>query len=118
MYSNINDIIVFDENDPPLGTYQGINRYQGDPVDSTSFDAPAGNTFTIFYNNADSSLIRYYSYFNNAEDIFYTHHYHENIQVRPMENHYTRSTIELKGWTTLGYVKETACPSGLGGGRP
>jgi hypothetical protein len=116
MYSNLNDFLVVDENYPPLGTYQGINRYQGNPVDSTSFDAPAGNVFSNDLGTADSLLITNYNYYNSAEDIYYTHHYHQDIQVRPMEDNYTSSTIELKGWTTLGYLKATACPSGLGGG--
>jgi hypothetical protein len=116
MISNKNDFIIVDENDPPLGTYQGIRRYQGDPNDSASFSAPAGNTFTKDMGPADSLLIKNYNYFNRAEDIFYSHHFSTQFQVRPMENHYTSSTIELKGWQDLDFDKATACPSGLGGG--
>jgi hypothetical protein len=112
---NVNDFVVVEDDSISYGI-QGINRYQGDPNDSISNSAPAGNTFSNEIGNVDSLLIKKYNYYNSAEDIYYTHHYHEDIRVKPMENHYTSSTIELKGWTYLGYEKETACPSGLGGG--
>jgi hypothetical protein len=116
MVLNLNDFIVVCDTSLQDSIYQGINYYQGNPADSTSFEAPAGNMFTTNMDNADSLLFKNYNYYNSAEDIFYTHHFQEDVQVRPMENHYTSSTIELKGWTAFGYDKETACPSGLGGG--
>jgi C1A family cysteine protease len=116
MYGNNNDFVVISDTTLPFGSYQGIYHYQGDPVDSTSYDAPAGNRFTTGMGIADSSSIKNYNYYNSAEDILYTHHSPGDFQVRPMENHYTSSTIDLKGWQNLTYDKERACPSGLGGG--
>jgi hypothetical protein len=116
MIANINDFVVVSDTTLQDSIYQGINYYQGDPVDSTSYDGPAGNTFTTSMGSVDSLMIKNYNYYNGAEDIFYTHHHQFGIQVRPLDNHYTSSTIELKGWQYLTYDKTRACPSGLGGG--
>ena len=119
MRSNSNDFAVFDVNGPPLGTYQGINRYQGNPVDSTSFDAPAGNTFTLFADDsvANPLQLRNYNYFNHGEDLWYFHHQRQIYPLTyPLDSNYTRETIELKERSLLDYEKERACPSGLGGG--
>lgn len=112
---NVNDFLVI-EDDSLHNGIQGINHYQGDPVDSTTWSAPAGNIFTKDLADPDSIAIINYNFFNDAEDLLYTHHYHENKQVRPKTNNYTSSTIILKVWLNLQYEKETACPSGLVGG--
>jgi hypothetical protein len=116
MISNTNDLIVVEDYFPPLGSYQGINRYQGDPVDSTSFDSPAGNLFSYQDSVANPSTLKYYNYYNSAENIWYVHHFSETELIAPLDSNYTWETFELKGWQLLGYDKERVCPSGMGGG--
>ncbi|MBW6459419.1 MAG: T9SS type A sorting domain-containing protein [Bacteroidales bacterium] len=115
MIGNVNDFVVV-EDDPPTGYFQGIHQYQGNPGDSLSMTAPAGNTFTYFQNPASPSEIKDFNYYNHAEDLWYIHHFSEDELIKPLDSNYTRETIELKEWSDLVYVKETACPSGIGGG--
>jgi hypothetical protein len=117
--SNFNDFIVVEEYFPPMGTYQGINRFQGNPNDSTSFSAPAGNTFTWFPPDSVANPIQIlnYNYLNDGEDLWYFHHQTQiDPLTYPLDSNYTRETIELKERTLLGFDKERACPSSLGGG--
>ena len=118
MTNNINDFVVVEEESPPLAIEQGIAYFQGDPNDSTSFEAPAGNTFTSNFSlPADSTKLLYYNYFNSAEDIWYTHHRRQPYPLTyPKDSNYTKETIEHREWHDLEYAKETACPSGIGGG--
>jgi hypothetical protein len=116
MYGNLNDFVVVAEANPPSGSHQGINKYQGNPNDSISDVAPAGNTFTYFSSPADHQNIKNYNFFNAGEKIWYIHHNSDAYIVRPSDSNYTRSTIELKGWQLLQYKKDTACPSTLNGG--
>jgi hypothetical protein len=116
MYYNSNDFVVVADTNPPSGSHQGINKYQGNPNDSMSYVAPAGNTFTYFSSPADHEDLRNYNYYNACEDIWYIHHNSENPRVVPLDSNYTRETIELKGWQLLQYQKDSACPSGIYGG--
>jgi hypothetical protein len=116
MIANINDFVVVCDTTLQDSTLQGINRYQGDPTDSTSYDAPAGNLFSYQDSVANPSKLKYYNYYNSAENIWYVHHFSESELVAPLDSNYTKETIDLKGWQYLTYDKERACPSGLGGG--
>jgi len=114
MYYNLNDFVVVAEEDPPTGSHQGINKYQGNPNDSISDNAPAGNIFSYFSSSADHENLRNYNYLNEGENLWYVHHRRQlNPLTHPLDSNYTKETIELKGWTLLGYEKETACPTGL-----
>jgi hypothetical protein len=116
MDDNANDFVVDSIPNHPTGNHQGIYNYQGDPKDSVSVSAPAGNVFSFFDSPANYNTLSRFNYFNNAEDIRYTHHHSQYFRVAPLDSNYTRATIELKGWQNLFYDKETACPSALGGG--
>jgi hypothetical protein len=115
MIENMNDFIVVEDDGPPTGI-QGIRLYQGNPEDTISITAPAGNTFTNLSGKpADYEKMENFNYFNGVEDIFYLHH-SENAtyQVFPGDSNYTRETIELREIYTQ-FNKSQACPSGLGG---
>jgi C1A family cysteine protease len=119
MSLNKNDFVVFEEEEPPLAVEQGIAYYQGNPNDSISSDAPAGNTFTKYISQpADSAAKLYYNYLNDAENIWYFHHQKQIYPdlTYPLDSNYTINTIQLKEWLNLVYEKDTACPSGISGG--
>ncbi|HPI85008.1 MAG TPA: C1 family peptidase, partial [Bacteroidales bacterium] len=116
MSGNTNDFIVVEDENPPYGSLQGIYQYQGDPIDSVSYDAPAGNIFSYFTGSADTINIEDFNYFNNGEDIWYFHHkVSEAFQVLPLPNNYTSETIQLIEREEINYSKDTACPSHLEG---
>ena len=82
MANNINDIIVIEDEEPTVGALQGIAEYQGIP-DTSSLSNPAGNTFTP-YNSTEigstsGSSYEYWNYYNDAEDIWYVHHFSEKF---------------------------------------
>lgn len=115
MVGNLNDFIVVEDEDPPGGVYQGIYLYQGNPNDSVSSDAPAGNTFTFFEKPANTSEFENYNYLNDAEDFWYFHHKRQlDPLTYPLDSNYSLETIERKEYDVQ-YEKFTACPSGLGG---
>jgi hypothetical protein len=117
MTDNINDFVVANVDNPPSVVHQGINYYQGDPRDSLSYYAPAGNTFSSFDSIANINEFKYYNYSNTAEEFWYIHHAENlNYLLFPTYGNYTDDKIELKEWHTLVYEKDSACPSGLGGG--
>lgn len=116
MSQNINDFIVVEDENHQYGVMQGIYQYQGHPKDSTSVNAPAGNRFTgNFPSPLDTNNIKYFSYLNDAEAIFYIHHFSEDFQVKPIKNHYTEETVYLIERSSIEFVKDSACPSGLEG---
>jgi hypothetical protein len=117
MYFNLNDFIVVAEENPPLGSHQGINKYQGNPNDSISDNAPAGNIFSYFSSPADHETLHNYNYLNAGEDLWYVHHRRQlNPLTHPLDSNYTPETIQLKEWVDLQYEKDSACPSGIYGG--
>jgi len=116
MSFDINDFIVV-EDDGPLTGMQGIRLYQGNPNDTISSTAPAGNTFTNFGTTpADYNKLEKFNYYNVAEDFWYMHHLIEEEIVAPLDSNYTGTTITLLP-TQIQYNKSGACPSGLGGGQ-
>jgi hypothetical protein len=115
MMKNNNDFLVVDDDGPPTGI-QGIRPYQGNPNDTISVTAPAGNTFTDQGTQpANYNSLTRFNYYNSAEDIWYMHHASGAGIVRPLENNYTDETIELVS-INIQYNKFDACPSSLGGG--
>ncbi|MBP6872379.1 MAG: hypothetical protein KBC43_10270 [Bacteroidales bacterium] len=114
MSGNTNDFIVVEDENPPYGSLQGIYRFQGDPNDSTSLDAPAGNTFSMQDSVANPEKIKYFNFLNNADSIFYYHHKKRYDPLTyPLDSNYTHETIVLIERSTLEYNKDTACPSQL-----
>jgi hypothetical protein len=115
MSSNINDFIVVTDDGPRAGI-QGIHLFQGNPNDTISITAPAGNTFTDF-GGTPANEGKYYNYLNDAEDIYYLHHSeHETYLVFPADSNYTKETIELQD-QNIQFEKSRACPSDIGGGH-
>ena len=57
MISNTNDFVVDSIVNHPLGEQQGIYQYQGDPQDSVSVSAPAGNVFSDMPSPADENTL-------------------------------------------------------------
>jgi hypothetical protein len=110
-----NDLVVVVDY-PPAGI-QGIRLFQGNPNDTISETAPAGNTFTDLSGKpADFDKIINFNYYNGAEDIYYLHHLRQTYPLTyPLEDNYTIETIELHQ-IRIPYNKSRACPSGLGGG--
>ena len=114
MSGNTNDFIVVQDENPPYGALQGIYQYQGDPVDSVSYDAPAGNIFSYFPGPADTTNLEDYNYFNNGEDIWYYHHkVSETFRVLPLPDNYTSETIELIERSNINYTIDSVCLSHL-----
>ncbi|HOX79161.1 MAG TPA: T9SS type A sorting domain-containing protein, partial [Bacteroidales bacterium] len=114
MSGNTNDFIVVQDENPPYGALQGIYQYQGDPVDSVSYDAPAGNTFSYFPVPADTTNFEDYNYFNNGEDIWYYHHkISQYFRVLPLPDNYTSETIELIERRNINYAVDSVCLSHL-----
>jgi len=115
MSLDTNDFIVYEDINPPSGSLQGINLFQGNPDDTISSTAPAGNTFTFFPIPADANEIENYNYLNAAEDIYYIHHAENQYYlVIPLDTNYTKETIELIG-TQIGFDTANSCPSTIGG---
>jgi hypothetical protein len=115
MSNNINDFIVVTDDGPRAGI-QGIHLFQGNPNDTISITAPAGNTFTDF-GGTPANEGKYYNYLNDAEDIYYLHHSeHETYLVFPADSNYTKETIELQN-QYIQFEKSRACPSEIGGGH-
>jgi hypothetical protein len=116
MVENANDFMVVEDDGQPTGI-QGIHLFQGNPDDTISITAPAGNTFSNPHGkNADYEKIENFNYFNSVEDIFYLHHISAFDIVVPFDSNYTHETIELIP-LNIQYNKSQACPSGLGGGH-
>lgn len=115
MSYDTNDFVVVDDY-PPTGI-QGIRYYQGNPNDTISETAPAGNTFTdLSGQTADYDNILNFNYYNGAEDVYYMHHRKQSDPLTyPLGSNYTHETIVLDEISTQ-YNKSLACPSGLGGG--
>jgi hypothetical protein len=115
MNTNKNDFIVEKENAPPLAIHQGIAYYQGNPNDTISITAPAGNTFTSFPQPADTVLNLNWNYFNTGENIWYVHHQKQPYPLTyPYDDNYTNSTIALDEQPIL-FNRSLACPSRIGG---
>jgi hypothetical protein len=115
MNLNINDFFVVEDDGPPTGI-QGIRLYQGNPNDTISFTAPAGNLFTYFPNPADTNEVEDYNYFNTAEYFYYIHHQREILPfvTYPLDDNYTEETI-VRTETNILYDSILSCPSTIGG---
>jgi hypothetical protein len=115
MSDNTNDFFVVEDDGPPTGS-QGIRLYQGNPEDTISETAPAGNTFTNFGAlPANYENLTKFNYYNVAEDINYIHHRRQTDPLTyPLDSNYTHETIELV-MINVGFEKPRACPSNLGG---
>jgi hypothetical protein len=113
MVENINDFLVVEDDGQAFGI-QGIHLFQGNPDDTISLTAPAGNTFSnLSGKKADYEKMENFNYFNSAEDIYYLHHFSSEKIVVPFDSNYTHETIELH-LINAEYNKLRACPSGLG----
>ena len=115
MHENINDFLVFP--DSLHSGIQGINLFQGNPEDTVSITAPAGNTFRNFgTTHANYEKIWNFNYYNDAEDILYIHHFSEEKIVAPLDSNYTSESI-TRIPTNIEYNKTTACPSHINSGN-